>query len=94
MDVQGDHQIVTFGPDKMVLFDNATGTPIIDCTRDPATGDWTVTAPKIGSITIPADKLGDTHRQTVIQAMITHALAALPGTGYSCIVPHGLESMP
>jgi hypothetical protein len=91
MDVQGDHQIVAFGPDKMVLFDVAAATPIVDCTRDPVTGNWTVSAPGIGHITVPAGNLG---RQNVIQAMITHALASLPGSGYSCVIPHGLELMP
>jgi hypothetical protein len=94
MDVHGDHQIVAFGPDQMIMFDVATAAPIVDATRDPMTGEWIVSADGIGDVTIPPDEPGPTYRQAAIQAMVDHALATQPGTGFSCVVPHGLESMP
>lgn len=85
MDVHTDHQIVAFGPDRMMLFDTDAGQVIVDCNR--ADGVWTAVADGV------ADMTADT-RPDAIQMMVEQALAALPGTGYSCTVPHGLTELP
>lgn len=85
MDVQADHSIISFGPDRMMLFDARAGAVIVDCSRDDTT--WTVVADGVPDVTA-AD------RPAAITAMIAQALAALPGTGYSCTVPHGLTELP
>lgn len=85
MDVHTDHQIVAFGHDRMMLFDGDAGTVIVDANR--ADGIWTVVADGVPDVT------ADT-RPAAITAMIGQALAALPGTGYSCTVPHGLMDLP
>lgn len=85
MDVHTDHQIVAFGADRMMLFDAEAGTVIVDCNR--ADGVWTAVADGVADVT------ADT-RPAAITAMVEQALAALPGTGYSCTVPHGLTDLP
>lgn len=83
--VRTDHQIVAFGPDQMRLFANSDGATIVTATRE---GDeWTVTAEGVPDVT--AD-----NRPDAVNAMIEQALAALPGDGYSTLVPHGLKELP
>jgi hypothetical protein len=95
MHAEGDHQIVNMSRKKMVLLDNATGNVVVSAIRSAPGGDWTVSARGIADITVPPDtQPSTTYRQGVIQAMVDHALASQPGTGYSCVVPHGLETMP
>lgn len=86
MDVQTDHRIVSFGDDRMMLFDATEGAVLVDCNRVDG-GDWTITTDGVDDVTAAT-------RPEAIQAMIDQALAALPGTGYSCTVPHGLAEMP
>lgn len=94
MDVQTDHQIVSFGADRMMLFDAVSGTVVVDSNRNPD-GSWTATASGVPDVTMPADiQPGPTFRQGAITAMINQALAASPGDGYSTMVPHGLAEMP
>ena len=100
MDVQTQHQIVSFGADRMMLFDNIAGTVVVDCTRD-ANGQWVATAPNVPDVTVaPDDPNTDgfggapTYRQGAITAMINQALASLAGAGYSTLVPHGLPETP
>lgn len=87
MDVQTDHQIVSFGVDRMMLFDSNEGNVIVDCNRAVPGGVWTASAVGIPDATAAT-------RAEAIQVMVDQALAALPGTGYSCTVPHGLAEMP
>jgi hypothetical protein len=83
--VKTDHQIAAFGDDLMRLFDSATGEPIVTATR--ADGTWTVTADSVPDVTA-AD------RSAALTAMTEQALAALPGAGYSTLIPHGLAELP
>lgn len=85
MDVRTDHQIVAFGTERMMLFDSEAGTVIVDANR--SQGIWTIEAQGIPDVTA-------SNRPDAIQAMVEQALAALPGTGYSCTVPHGLSDLP
>lgn len=87
MDVQTDHRIVAFGDDRMMLFDANEGVVIVDCTRPDPQSDWTIIVDGLENVTVST-------RQQAIQAMIDQALESLPGSGYSCIVPHGLAEMP
>lgn len=87
MDVQTDHRIVAFGADRMMLFDANEGQVIVDANRPNPEGEWTIVAEGVPDVTA-------TTRPAAIQAMVDQALAALPGTGYSCIVPHGLSDLP
>ena len=80
-----DHMIVAFGSDIMQLFNSSDGLVIVTATR--TAGTWTMHADGIADITA-AD------RPAAITAMTEHALAALPGTGYSTTVPHGLPELP
>lgn len=84
-DARTDHQIVPFGDDLMQLFDSNNGTAIVTATR--TDGTWTVHAEGIDDVTAP-------DRPAAITALTEQALAALPGTGYSTTVPHGLAEMP
>ena len=84
MDVKTDHQIVSFGKDRMMLIDADAGDVIVDATR--SQGIWTVVADGVANVTAGS-------RPDAIQAMVDQALAALPGTGYSCTVPHGLPDL-
>lgn len=70
----------------MMLFDAEAGQVIVDANRVDD-GPWTVTADGIPDVTVET-------RPEAITAMVEQALAALPGSGYSCIVPHGLAEMP
>ena len=85
MDVRTDHQIVAFGTERMMLFDAQEGNVIVDANR--SQGIWTIEAPGIPNVEA-------SNRPDAIQAMVDQALAALPGTGYSCTVPHGLTDLP
>lgn len=85
MDVRTDHQIVAFGTERMMLFDSQEGTVIVDANR--SQGIWTIEAPGVTNVTAG-------NRPDAIQAMVDQALASLPGTGYSCTVPHGLTDLP
>ena len=87
MDVQTDHRIVAFGGDRMMLFDAEAGVVIVDANRAGLGEVWTIAADGIPDITAA-------NRVDAIQAMVDQALAALPGTGYSCTVPHGLAELP
>ncbi|NOQ58409.1 hypothetical protein HGK73_10150 [Mycolicibacterium fortuitum] len=69
----------------MKLFDATTGEPIVTATRED--GTWTVVADGIPDVTA-------TDRGAAITAMTEHALAALPGTGYSTLVPRELSDLP
>lgn len=87
MDVHTDHRIVAFGSDRMMLFNADEGAVIVDASRPDAQGDWTVVADGVPDVTAST-------RVEAIQAMVDQALAALPGSGYSCTVPHGLAELP
>ena len=87
MDVQTDHRIVSFGEDRMMLFDANEGAVIVDCNRAGLGEPWTAVAEGVPDVTVST-------RVDAIQAMVDQALASLPGTGYSCTVPHGLTEMP
>lgn len=87
MDVQTDHRIVAFGEDRMMLFDANEGVVIVDCTRPDTNSPWTIIVEGLENVSAAT-------RVEAIQTMIDQALASLPGTGYSCIVPHGLSEMP
>ena len=87
MDVQTDHRIVSFGEDRMMLFDASEGVVIVDANREGLDKPWTIVTNGIPDVTAP-------NRSMAINTMINQALASLPGTGYSCTVPHGLMEMP
>lgn len=82
--VQTDHQIVAPNQDLMLLLDE-NGQTVVTATRDK--GKWTIHADGV------KDNLCGT-RPDAIMAMTDHALAALPGSGYSTLVPHGLPESP
>lgn len=82
--VQTDHQIIG-ATDLMVVIDHNL-TQVVTATR--VSGIWTISATGVADVT--AD-----NRSDAVDAMIAHALAALPAqTGYSTLVPHGLKEMP
>lgn len=83
-DVKTDHKIVGHNPDLMQLYDQ-DGTLIATAAR--TSGVWTVDAAGVDDVT------ADT-RQAAIMALTEQALAALGGTGYSTMVPHGLAEQP
>lgn len=83
--VQTNHQIVGFGTEHMKLFDATTGEPIVTATREGS--EWTITADGTPDATAP-------DRPAAITAMTEQALAALPGTGYSTLVPRELSDLP
>lgn len=87
MDVQTDHRIVSFGDDRMMLFDASEGAVIVDANRAALGEPWTVAADGVEDVTA-AD------RPAAITAMVDQALKSLGGTGYSCTVPHGLAELP
>lgn len=87
MDVQTDHRIVSFGEDRMMLFDANEGVVIVDANRPNVESEWTIVTEGIPDVTAAT-------RVLAIQAMVDQALTVLPGTGYSCTVPHGLMEMP
>lgn len=97
-DVGTDHRIVPGGSDLMQLQDANTLTPIVTAARDTQTGVWTVhvEVPEstVPDVTAPTVVGSPQPRSEVIQAMVNQALAALPGTGYSTVVPHGLPETP
>lgn len=84
MQVKTNHQIVGFGTELMGLFDNE-GILLVSATR--SGGVWTVTAEG-------ADPVTTTDRGEAITALIDTALTILPGTGYSCQVPHTVANLP
>ena len=87
MDVRTDHRIVSFGDDRMMLFDANEGVVIVDANRPGLGQPWTIVTEGIPDVTAES-------RVLAIQAMVDQALTVLPGTGYSCTVPHGLTEMP
>lgn len=95
-DVRTDHQIIAGNDDLMRLVNKSDLSTIITATRNPGTGVWTVHA-EVGSVpdvSAPTVVGSAQPRSEVINAMVQQALAALPGTGYSCTVPHGLPETP
>lgn len=84
-EVHTDHQIVAFGPNLMQLFESNTGNLIVTATR--SDDEWTIAAEGVPDVTA-------TSRHAAITAMTEQALAALGGSGYSTLVPHGLSDMP
>lgn len=87
MDVHTDHRIVAFGADRMMLFNADEGAVIVDANRASEGEPWTVVAEGVSDVTVAT-------RVEAIQAMVDQALASLPGSGYSCTVPHGLAELP
>jgi hypothetical protein len=90
-EVKTDHKIVG-GEHLMQLLDTNTLEIIVTATRDPATGVWTVHAENasVPDVTAPTVAGSPTPRSEAITAMVNQALAALPGSGYSTLVPYGL----
>lgn len=93
MQVQTDHQIVSFGADLMTLFDNVSGNGLVIAQRPDSNSPWTIHADGTADVQVSN---GDTPqpRNPVLQAMVDHALAVSPGTGYSTLVPLGLAETP
>lgn len=85
MHVETDHQILAVGGDKMTLFDPAAGKVHVTASR--STDGWVIQAEGLHDITRGT-------REETIYAMTEHALALLPGTGYSTLVPTGLAELP
>lgn len=83
MRVKTDHQVVAFGADLMGLFDGE-GTLIVQAAR--VEGGWQVTAEGV-------DVLVE-NRKSAITGLTEVALQVLPGSGYSTLVPRGLEDLP
>lgn len=97
MQAMADHQIIAVNSDRMVLMDStvAAGQDPILVEANRVDGNWVVTAPGVADVTVPPDiQPGPTYRQNAITAMISQALAALPGDGYSAVVPRGLAEIP
>ena len=81
-DAVTSHQIVPFGTELMKVFDCKTAEAVVTATRTPD-GIWTVRADGVPDVTAP-------DREAAVMAMTEQTTAALPGTGYSTTVPHGL----
>lgn len=103
MDAQTHHQIVQFGPDTMVLFDNETGQAIAAATR--VDGEWILKAEGHEDFPASAENVtpGDPPRRYVIQALVDWVHSTVVGentdpnsygNGWSTTVPHGLEDLP
>jgi hypothetical protein len=91
MDVLTDHQIVAFGPDKMLLFSCGADAAVI-AQADRTAGVWTITATNVADVSANS-------RADAITALTDQALAALTAAGgtaggYSTTVPHGLTDLP
>jgi hypothetical protein len=84
MDVVTDHQIVAFKNDTMILIDCGDGSTHATASR--SEGVWTVSADSVPDVSANS-------RPDAITALTEQALAALPGTGYSTLVPHGLADL-
>ncbi|MUL47619.1 hypothetical protein FZI85_25230 [Mycobacterium sp. CBMA293] len=84
-DVATSHQIVAFGNEMMKLFECATAAVVVTATR--ADGVWTVHAEGIDDVTA-------IDRGVAVTAMTSQLLAAIPGTGCSTTVPHGIFELP
>lgn len=84
-DVATSHQIVAFGTELMKVFECATAAVVVTATR--AEGTWTVHADGLDDVTA-------TDRESAVVAMTNQLLAAVPGTGTSTTVPHGLLELP
>lgn len=69
----------------MQLFDASDGQIVVTAER--AGGTWTITASGIADVTAAT-------RMDAITAITEQALAALGGSGYSTLVPHGLSDLP
>lgn len=98
MHVQTDHQIISFPPDSMALFDNhldepdVNGTLLVSAQR--TNGVWVLSAEGHDDVNVPAAAADEPPRAAVIAAMIALALEVGPRDGYSTIVPHKLEWLP
>jgi hypothetical protein len=92
MEVQTDHQIVSFPPDRMILFDNESGVVVVAAER--IDGTWTVKADGYDDIQVAATPLNEPPRFKVIHQMCERALQIHPHTGCSTTVPHGLWDVP
>jgi len=90
-DVGTDHQIVSFGANRMVLFDADSGEVIVAAERPETGAKWAVTVELDGSNVKP---VAADDRSAAITAMTEQALKALPGSGYSTRVPRGLSEAP
>lgn len=92
MDVQTDHQIVQFGANQMMLFDNDSSNIIVTAIRDE--DGWLVKAENHDDVRPDGPVEGEPPRRKVIEAMVAMALEVSPAEGYSTLVPHGLEDLP
>jgi hypothetical protein len=98
MHVQTDHQIISFPPDSMVLFDNhlddpdATGTTLVSAQR--VDNVWIVKADGHDDVKVPAATANQPPRENVIKAMVDLALEVSPGDGYSTLIPRELKWLP
>lgn len=81
-DAATSHQIVLFGTELMKVFDCKTAEAVVTATRTPDQ-IWTVQAAGVDDVTAP-------DRESAIMAMTQQLTAALPGTGYSTMCPHGI----
>ncbi|AXH46866.1 minor tail protein [Mycobacterium phage Aminay] len=87
MNVQTDHQILGFGHNKMLLLDSGTGNVIVEANRTADGQPWTVHTDGVDDATAAS-------RSEAVTAMTEHALAVLPGTGYSTLLANGLLDLP
>lgn len=90
MDVTTQHQIVAVGTDLMELRDNSNGAVIAHATRTSPTGNWAISIARDATITISAATRTDAY-----MAMINNGPAGVSegATGYSTMVPHGLDDL-
>lgn len=82
--VETDHQII-WSNDRMVLVDASSLVEIVTATL--VSGWWTIHTDGVADVTVD-------NRSDAVDQLIAHALEKLPGTGYSCLVPHGLKELP
>lgn len=88
-DAKTDHKIEPYGANVMKLKEFDADIDIIVATRQDVGQPWTIHSDKDDVADTTAD-----NREDAIQEMVNLALVALPGTGYSCIVPHDLPETP
>lgn len=89
--VTTDHVLYTFGADIMTVFDTQTRAEIVTATRQ-ENNTWLVHADGADDVTVGMGE-GEKPRAPVVAAMLEHALAVSPKTGYSTLVPPGVREM-
>jgi hypothetical protein len=104
-DVITNHQLLAFGDNLVQVFDSTSGEVLATATRADIGSDWTVHAVQnpnsVPDETVPADptdtprsSLVDVLSDLVYRALGPNSNPAVPGDGYSMMVPTGFRELP